>query len=129
LLFCAHCEPTAHASCVPPFPPRDLQLQIVEPWGFDLGEVSAGEGVPIDVWYGKVDQIVHPDWGRYLARKIPGAREHCVAGEGHVSLIHHHLGDVLAAAVAATPSGGDAAVKAFDTSSAQIILLEEPAVH
>lgn len=71
---------------------------------------------------------MHPDWGCYLARKIPGAREHRKAGEGHVSLIHRHLGDVLAAAVAATPTGGDAEANAFHASAARSPL-EEPTVY
>lgn len=91
-------------------------MQIVEPWGFDLWDISAGDGIPIDVWYGEADRIVHPDWGCYLARSIPEAREHRMAGEGHVSLIHHHFGDVLAAAVAVTPAGRDTAAHDFDAS-------------
>lgn len=57
-------------------------LQIVRPWGFELGEIS----VPVAVWQGGRDKMVPFEHGRWLAAAIPGARAHLYDDEGHISL-------------------------------------------
>jgi pimeloyl-ACP methyl ester carboxylesterase len=57
-------------------------LQIVRPWGFELGAIS----VPVAVWQGRRDKMVPFDHGVRLAREIPGARAHLYDDEGHISL-------------------------------------------
>jgi pimeloyl-ACP methyl ester carboxylesterase len=58
-------------------------LQIVRPWGFDVGGLT----VPVSVWQGAHDKMVPYDHGRWLARTIPGARAHLFDDEGHLSLV------------------------------------------
>ena len=57
-------------------------LQIVQPWGFDLGAIT----VPVSVWQGGRDRMVPFAHGRWLAEAIPGARPHLYEDEGHISL-------------------------------------------
>lgn len=70
---------------------RDLTL-FVRPWGFDLAAIS----VPIHVWQGEDDHIVSPAMGRYLATALPTCTATFLPGEGHISLVVNHWGEVLA---------------------------------
>ena len=58
-------------------------MQIVRPWGFDVGDVE----VPVAVWQGRHDRMVPFAHGEWLARTIPGARPHLFDDEGHLSLV------------------------------------------
>lgn len=58
-------------------------LQIVAPWGFDVGELA----VPVSVWQGEHDRMVPYAHGQWLAAAVPGARAHLFADEGHISLV------------------------------------------
>lgn len=58
-------------------------LQIVAPWGFDVGDLR----VPVSVWQGEHDRMVPYAHGQWLAAAIPNARAHLFADEGHVSLV------------------------------------------
>jgi pimeloyl-ACP methyl ester carboxylesterase len=51
----------------------------MRPWGFRLEEMD----VPVDVWTGTEDELVHRDWPAELARRIPGAVLHRRPG-GHL---------------------------------------------
>lgn len=58
-------------------------LQIVRPWGFDLGAIR----VPVGVWQGRHDRMVPFGHGEWLSRTIPGARARLFDDEGHLSLV------------------------------------------
>ena len=58
-------------------------LQLVRPWGFDVGTVKG----PVAVWHGREDHFVPFSHGRWLATALPGARPHLDEREGHLGLI------------------------------------------
>jgi pimeloyl-ACP methyl ester carboxylesterase len=60
----------------------DDDLAFVNPWGFDLDEVS----VPTMIWQGSSDLMVPFSHGRWLAATVPGASVHLEQGEGHLSV-------------------------------------------
>jgi pimeloyl-ACP methyl ester carboxylesterase len=60
-------------------------------WGFDLDRVE----VPVTIWQGTEDGIVPPQNGEWLAAHIPGARLRLLAGEGHLSVLARHYGEIL----------------------------------
>jgi pimeloyl-ACP methyl ester carboxylesterase len=59
-------------------------LQVMQPWGFDVADIT----VPVGVWQGAHDKMVPFAHGRWLAARIPGARVHLYEDEGHLSLVH-----------------------------------------
>src|SRR4051794_16698734 len=61
---------------------RDDDLAFVRDWGFDLTSID----VPVSVWQGSQDLMVPPSHGRWLADRLPTARDHVHPGEGHLSL-------------------------------------------
>jgi pimeloyl-ACP methyl ester carboxylesterase len=61
---------------------RDDDLAFVSDWGFDL----AGISVPVAVWQGRQDRMVPFEHGQWLAAKVPSARAHLFATEGHLSM-------------------------------------------
>lgn len=63
---------------------RDTVLAM-RPWSIDLKNIS----VPVDVWYGELDQSHSPDNGALLASRIPGAQRHLVPGIGGAVLWTH----------------------------------------
>jgi pimeloyl-ACP methyl ester carboxylesterase len=60
----------------------DDDLAFVQPWGFDLDEIS----VPTMVWQGSADLMVPFAHGRWLASRLPRASVHLEPGEGHLSI-------------------------------------------
>ena len=60
----------------------DDDRAFLQPWGFDLGEIS----VPTMVWQGSADLMVPFAHGRWLASHLPGASVHLEPGEGHLSI-------------------------------------------
>ncbi len=66
-------------------------LQVMRPWGFDVGAIT----VPVSVWQGAHDKMVPFGHGQWLANAVPGARVHLFDDEGHVSLVHR-LGEMFA---------------------------------
>ena len=70
---------------------RDDDIAFVTPWGFDLASIST----PVAVWQGGEDRMVPMPHGAWLARHIPGAEQHLLPGEGHLSLGVNKFGDVL----------------------------------
>jgi pimeloyl-ACP methyl ester carboxylesterase len=65
-------------------------LAMVTPWGFDLGAITT----PVTVWTGKLDQFVSYEHSVWLARAVPGADLHVIAGHGHLSVQHTYLTDI-----------------------------------
>ncbi len=59
-------------------------------WGFDPGTIT----VPVSVWYGDQDLMVPPTHGAWLGRHLPRATVHHVPGDGHISVIANHLGEL-----------------------------------
>jgi len=62
---------------------RDDDLAFVSDWGFDLGRLS----VPVDIWQGRQDRMVPFEHGQWLTAKVPNARAHLFATEGHLSIV------------------------------------------
>ncbi len=67
-------------------------IRYTRDWAIDPSRVA----VPCAVWHGDVDVTVPVSMGRHLARSIPGARGHFLAGEGHYSLPVRHMARILA---------------------------------
>jgi pimeloyl-ACP methyl ester carboxylesterase len=70
---------------------RDDDLAFVQPWGFDIGAIRT----PVAIWQGGEDRMVPMPHGAWLAARIPGAEQHLIPGEGHLSLAVNRFGDVL----------------------------------
>lgn len=66
------------------------------PWGFRLEEIA----VPVHLWHGEADRNAPPAMGHYLARAIPSCQAHFLPGEGHLSALGNHLGEILATLIA-----------------------------
>jgi pimeloyl-ACP methyl ester carboxylesterase len=70
---------------------RDDDIAFVNPWGFDLASIHT----PVAVWQGGEDRMVPTAHGAWLAAHIPGAEQHMLPEEGHLSLAFNKIGDVL----------------------------------
>jgi pimeloyl-ACP methyl ester carboxylesterase len=65
------------------------------PWDFKLEEIR----MPVHLWQGECDRNVPAAMARYVARVIPDCRAHFYPEEGHLSLLAHHLEEILAVLV------------------------------
>ena len=72
---------------------RDDDLAFVADWGFTMAE--AGGGAPVAIWQGDQDMMVPWAHGHWLAARVPGARAHLLAGEGHLTLGGTSFGAIL----------------------------------
>ncbi len=70
---------------------RDDDIAFVTPWGFDLPSIQT----PVAVWHGGEDRMVPMAHGAWLAAHIPGAEQHLLPAEGHLSLAINKIGEVL----------------------------------
>ena len=70
----------------------DDDLAFVRPWGFALADIA----VPVQLWQGDQDLMVPRSHGEWLARHVPGADVHISPGDGHLTVVANHLGEVLA---------------------------------
>jgi pimeloyl-ACP methyl ester carboxylesterase len=61
------------------------------PWDFRLEEIR----MPVHLWQGEADRNVPAAMARYVAGKIPDCRAHFYPNEGHISLLAHHLEEIL----------------------------------
>ncbi|HET8657682.1 MAG TPA: alpha/beta hydrolase [Micromonosporaceae bacterium] len=59
----------------------DDDLAFLQPWGFELGEVT----VPTEVRYGAKDVLVPAAHGAWLAEHVPGAQVHVEPEAGHLA--------------------------------------------
>ena len=66
---------------------------IARPWDFRLQDVR----MPVDLWQGLLDQILPAAMARRMAAALPACNPRYLPGEGHLSLIVRHIGEVLAA--------------------------------
>jgi len=73
---------------------RELTL-LARTWDFRLDEVR----MPIGLWHGSADNIVPLAMARRLAATLPGSALHCLADEGHLSIIVRGLDAALAECV------------------------------
>jgi pimeloyl-ACP methyl ester carboxylesterase len=65
---------------------------IASPWDFRLQDV----GMPVSLWQGLSDQILPAAMARCLAAALPACNPRYLEGEGHLSLVVRHIGEVLA---------------------------------
>ena len=65
-------------------------LQIVQPWGFDLGAIT----VPTLIWQGVRDEMVPGAHGRWLREHVAGAEGGVLDGEGHLTLFVNRVGEI-----------------------------------
>jgi pimeloyl-ACP methyl ester carboxylesterase len=70
----------------------DDDLAFVRPWGFSVTDIA----VPVQVWQGDQDLMVPHAHAEWLARHIPGAEVHMSPGDGHLTVVENHLGEVHA---------------------------------
>ena len=70
---------------------RDDDIAFVSHWGFDLPSIQT----PVAIWQGGEDRMVPMAHGSWLAAHIPGAEQHLLPAEGHLSLTINKIGDVL----------------------------------
>ena len=61
-------------------------------WDFSLQDVR----IPVSLWQGLSDQILPAAMARRLAAALPVCNARYLPGEGHLSLVVRHIGDVLA---------------------------------
>lgn len=70
---------------------RELTL-IARPWDFRLQDVR----MSVSLWQGLADQILPAAMARRLAAALPACHPRYLPGEGHLSLVVRHIGEVLA---------------------------------
>jgi pimeloyl-ACP methyl ester carboxylesterase len=63
---------------------RDDDLAFVRDWGFS--PIAPGDAAPVAIWQGDQDRMVPFAHGEWLARRIPAARAHLIAGIGHLCM-------------------------------------------
>lgn len=69
----------------------DDDLAFVQKFGFDLSSITK----PVLLWQGDDDFMVPRAHSQWLAKHIPSAQLHFVAGHGHISLIEKYRGEVI----------------------------------
>jgi pimeloyl-ACP methyl ester carboxylesterase len=62
-------------------------------WGFRLADVS----IPVALWHGEKDTNAPVQMGRYQASTIPTCHATFYPDDGHISIMTHHICDVLGA--------------------------------
>jgi len=70
---------------------REWQIYVSE-WGFRLREISK----EIRLWYGRYDQQVPVNMGRYLSQELANSQLVEVEDGGHFSTINNHIDEILA---------------------------------
>lgn len=58
---------------------------LLEDWGFRLQDIA----MRVYYWHGEADANSLPDWGRYLASRLPNCRPVFWPGEGHFGWVNH----------------------------------------
>lgn len=83
---------TAEALCQGGRGPASELTLIARPWGFPLRDVR----MPVSLWQGLADQILPAHMARRLAAALPACHPRYFPDEGHLSLVVHKIGEVLA---------------------------------
>jgi pimeloyl-ACP methyl ester carboxylesterase len=65
---------------------------IARPWDFHLEDVR----MRVSLWQGLADQILPAAMARSWAARLPACESRYIAGEGHLSLVVHRIGEALA---------------------------------
>jgi len=65
------------------------------PWGFNLQNIAA----KVHLWHGEQDINVPISVGRYMAEHIPGCISKFYEAEGHFTLPHNHLREILSSLI------------------------------
>jgi len=60
-------------------------------WGLELAAIKS----PVYLWHGEDDRIVPLAMARWVADRIPGVRATYHPGEGHFSIVVHHLDEIF----------------------------------
>lgn len=66
------------------------------PWGFRLQDIAA----EVHLWHGEQDYNVLVSVGRHVAGAIPNCHANFLENEGHLTLIHKYVQDVLSILIA-----------------------------
>ena len=66
------------------------------PWGYQLQDIS----MQIHLWHGELDTQVPVSVGQYVANAVPNCRAKFLPDEGHLSLAHNHIEEILSILVA-----------------------------
>ncbi len=67
-----------------------------QPWGFQLEDISS----EIHLWHGEQDYQVLVSVGRYVAGALPNCHASFIENEGHLTLIHNYVRNVLGTLIA-----------------------------
>lgn len=73
-----------------------------KPWGFDLSSIQ----LPVSIWHGEADDIVHVFFGRELASRLPNKTFEICPGVGHNMLFSYWTEIFSAVAVASITDAG-----------------------
>jgi pimeloyl-ACP methyl ester carboxylesterase len=65
------------------------------PWGFKLEDIRT----EVHLWHGAQDLNVPISVGRHMAEHIPGCKSRFLEAEGHLTLPHNHLHELLSSLV------------------------------
>ena len=60
-------------------------------WGYQLQDIS----MQIHLWHGELDTQVPVSVGQYVANAVPKCRAKFLPDEGHLSLAHNHIEEIL----------------------------------
>ncbi|TMJ96748.1 MAG: alpha/beta hydrolase [Actinobacteria bacterium] len=66
----------------------DDDIAFVQPWGFDVGQIS----VPVLVWHGKEDRFAPFAHGAWLAARIPAVEARLTPTDGHLTVLENAAG-------------------------------------
>lgn len=66
-------------------------LLTVTDWGFRPEDIQ----MPVNLWHGEADQNIPVAMAHHLAAALPHCEAIIIPGEGHLSLIKNHLGEII----------------------------------
>ena len=65
------------------------------PWGYQLHDIS----MQLHLWHGELDTQVPVSVGQYVANAVPDCQAKFLPDEGHLSLAHNHIEEILSVLV------------------------------